>query len=132
MIFGDCPHDDCGQAVSRALPGEVRLPAYSRETCPECHKIVWVKYSRVDPTVWTEPDFLNEHTVDESTKQVVEKKPAVTCPPNVSSELLDRLVPGLVADNDTRWRAFVTKVNDKVAQKIADEFADGLLHGFRR
>jgi len=74
MIIGECPYDDCDHGAMRALPGpEVRLPAYARDHCKGCGRVVWVKYSRVYPIAWTESDFLAEHEIDEAMQQIREK-----------------------------------------------------------
>jgi hypothetical protein len=65
MIIGECPHDDCEHVAMRLLPTDVRLPVFSKETCEGCGEIVWVKYTRVDPIVYTEAQFAEEFTVDE-------------------------------------------------------------------
>ena len=70
MILGECPHDDCKHFTIRAIPDGVRLPAYSKETCDGCGRIVWVKYSRADPVAFTEADFHREHEIDEATREI--------------------------------------------------------------
>lgn len=39
-------------------------------------------------------------------------------PDFVTSKMLDWLVPGLIADDDTRWRAFMTAAANKAARDV--------------
>lgn len=71
MMMGTYPC--CAGPLGIGMPD--KTPAYFREECPHCGAIVWHKLSRVDPTSWTEVDFLAEHDVDEATKQIKAKAP---------------------------------------------------------
>ena len=51
-MMGECPYDDCGEIQWRELP-DVPLPAMGNDTCEGCGRVCWVRYSRVDPKVWT-------------------------------------------------------------------------------
>ncbi len=53
-----------------------KTPAYLPEDCPHCGAKVWHKLSRVDPTSWTEADFLAEFEVDLETKCINPRTPA--------------------------------------------------------
>lgn len=68
MNFGDCPYEGCRGLLSMALPD--CTPAYERILCPTCERPVWYRLSRIDPMAWTEADFLAEHELDETTRQV--------------------------------------------------------------
>jgi len=74
-IMGDCPYEGCDHHEWRELP-DAALPVMSRETCDGCDRIVWVRYSRVDPEVWTEEGFLNNFDVDAATKSIKRKPDA--------------------------------------------------------
>lgn len=54
-------------------PDGVPLPVYARFE-HTCGKVVWLKYSRIDPTAYTEEEFLRLHDVDEESKKITEKK----------------------------------------------------------
>lgn len=72
MILGECPYDDCDQFEGREIPNGVRLPAFAQDTCSGCGRIVWVRFSRVDPVAYTEADFLARYVVDEETQQILD------------------------------------------------------------
>jgi hypothetical protein len=69
-IMGKCGYDDCTHFAIRAIPEGHRLPLWSKEICDGCKRVVWVKYSRVDPIVYSEDDFNKEFEIDEATKQI--------------------------------------------------------------
>lgn len=71
-IIGDCPYEDCDYTEIRSIPESLRLPIFRKEECRGCGKVVWVKYSRIDPTAWTEAEFLQDHIVDEEKKEIRE------------------------------------------------------------
>lgn len=76
MIMGTYPCCDEGLAI--ACPLGVQLPKYMSDKCPGCGTTCWHKISRVDPTSWTEEDFLKEFDVDPDTKTVTAKKGEIT------------------------------------------------------
>lgn len=69
MIIGSCPYDDCNEPLMLGLP-DMQLPAFSRHECDGCHRLIWTKFSRVDPQSWTEDGFLEEYEIDEETRQL--------------------------------------------------------------
>lgn len=71
MIIGTYPC--CDAPFVFETPQDRRLPAFIKESCPHCGTVVWHKLSRVDPTSWTEADFLLQFTVDEATREIIEK-----------------------------------------------------------
>ena len=70
MMIGEYPC--CNGALWIPMPD--KTPAWAREQCPHCGATVWHKLSRVDPTSWTEEDFLAEFDVDEEAMLVTPKK----------------------------------------------------------
>lgn len=70
MIFGEYPC--CSAFLSLSVPE--RTPAYMRDECPECGTACWHRISRVDPTSWTEEEFLKTHKVDMEKKSIEEIK----------------------------------------------------------
>jgi len=76
MMIGGYPC--CDGPLAIAVPE--KTPAYLPENCPHCGKPVWHKVSRVDPTSWTEADFLAEHVVDYKTHEITERKFAMYPP----------------------------------------------------
>ncbi len=71
MNFGDCPYPGCKGFLQVFIPDVT--PAYTKLDCPECGKPVWYRVSRVDPTAYTEENFLKCHTIDEVNKSIEEK-----------------------------------------------------------
>lgn len=71
MIFGGYPC--CDDSLALGIPDGAKLPMYFREACPHCGAAVWHRLSHVDPESWTEPDFLEEHEIDEATKMIRRK-----------------------------------------------------------
>lgn len=72
--MGDCPYPDCDGTVWEALP-EGRLPVFAEHTCETCKRVVWTKFSRIDPMSWTKDDFFKEFRVDLETKTVIPVQP---------------------------------------------------------
>ena len=55
------------------IPMPDKTPAYAAEDCPHCGAKVWHLFSRVNPTTWTEADFLAEHDINHETKIITRK-----------------------------------------------------------
>lgn len=134
MIFGEYPC--CGGFLSLAVPD--KTPAYLPENCPHCGAKVWHRISRVDPISWTDADFLVEHDVDETSKQITRKplKMAAggtvnpnTPPPTILST--ERVIPWETAlrfaINAARRRAAVVGPQHALWDVIGD--AEALLAG---
>jgi hypothetical protein len=68
MIFGEYPCCDGILAIS--LDDVDKLPVFMKGKCPHCNEVVWHKLSKVDPTSWTESEFLLEFVVDTENKRV--------------------------------------------------------------
>lgn len=49
------------------------MPVFSKEKCPGCGRVIWVKYSRVDPEAFTEAGLAERYDIDEATKNATEK-----------------------------------------------------------
>ena len=73
MNLGSCPYEGCTGVFLTELPDRP-LPAFVRDVCEECHRVVWRKFSRVDPQAWTEEDFFAKFTIDEAAKLIVPKE----------------------------------------------------------
>lgn len=71
-MLGECPYDDCEQFAWRILPAST--PCFGRDVCKGCGRILWVLYSRIDPQVFTEAEFLQKWRVDESTRTILALK----------------------------------------------------------
>jgi hypothetical protein len=70
MMLGVYPC--CNGVLCLVLPPET--PKFQREECPHCGKIVWHKYSRIEPMTYMEADFLALYTIDEANKLISERK----------------------------------------------------------
>lgn len=74
MIFGTCPYEDCDGSLW--LPAEPEGVKYERHECETCHRVIWTRYSRLDPWSMTEAEFLAAYEVDEATRTIQPKSGA--------------------------------------------------------
>jgi hypothetical protein len=72
MILGSCPYDGCDEPLMIALP-DAPLPVFAQHECEGCHRMIWTKFSRVDPCSWTEEGFAEDFEVDERTMQIKDR-----------------------------------------------------------
>ena len=70
MILGECPYDDCATSFMLEIPEHVALPAFAPWECDSCVRVIWTRYSRINPASWTEAGFHAEWDVDEATKRI--------------------------------------------------------------
>jgi len=69
MTLGDCPYcDDFLGLLS--IPDEGKLPIYSQINCPSCERLIWYKFSRIDPMAWTIEDFEKEFKIDYDNRKI--------------------------------------------------------------
>jgi hypothetical protein len=85
MIVGSCVYDGCDEPLMLEAPEGIQFPAFYRHECEGCHRVMWTKFSRVDPCSWTEEGFLEGYTVDEATHKIEPRNPP---PPPTKEQLL--------------------------------------------
>ena len=71
MNLGNCPYDDCDGFMMLEVPE--RTPCYAEVDCDDCGRVVWYRFSRIDPEAWTEAGFLATHGIDRETGRVVRR-----------------------------------------------------------
>lgn len=74
MMIGSYPCCD-GRLLISMPEEDIRLPAYAPDICEHCGERVWHRFSRVNPTTWTEAEFLEEYDVDKATNIITPKNP---------------------------------------------------------
>ena len=68
MQMGSCPYPGCKGFIAIAMPDQT--PAFSKTTCPDCERLIWLYHSRIDPKAYTEQSFHEEFEVNEETKHI--------------------------------------------------------------
>lgn len=72
MNIGECPYEDCDEVLVLEMPE--KTPAFAPITCDGCGRVVWYRFSRVDPEAWTEEGFLENYEIDSVSKTVTRRK----------------------------------------------------------
>lgn len=72
MIMGGCPY--CDKSMWTPIAEGKQLPLWERKITECCKKVVWVYHSRLDPVAYTDEGFRDKYDIDETTKQISEKK----------------------------------------------------------
>ena len=61
MNFGDCPY--CNNFLGMFEVPD-RTSCYSQVECESCGKLVWYRFSRIDPMSWTIEEFEEKFEID--------------------------------------------------------------------
>lgn len=70
MIIGGCPYDGCEGFMMTPIADRY---GFSRETCPDCKRVVWVEHTRIGPDAYTDEGFRAEYDVDDESKTITPK-----------------------------------------------------------